>query len=578
MAATVKKEEEKTREEQTQEEKLSGIASIMGKNQYTPGDTVQQAQQRLNAKREDKPGQYSCRWQEQMDGILQNILNRKEFRYDVNADPLFQQYRDQYTRAGQTAMQDTMGKAAQLTGGYGNSYAQQAGQQTYNTYMQGLTDKIPELYSLALQAYNNQGNDLKDRYSLLGTADDQDYGRYRDSVSDYNTELDRLTNEYNTERSYDYGQYRDNMTDAQQRWTNAWTLYQKGGKALLNWCQNMDVFATSTMYAMAEEAVKSRGMKSGDGGFEKAVNEMYTDIIRKTQPNYTITERSEMLRDSRAGAKIFSMYKTQPNQNLNILMQAAGTLSKVSRDFKAGVGGVTAADVRRAKTDFVNAGTAVVVGGNLMFVLVRTGVNLIMGQVAGYRDDETNEVTSDAVLEGMFKEFLSSMSGMFLLGGQAYDILNSTVSGESYYGLSDNAIKTVGDLTEKSVKLFQKIKEGGVEFGDYEKTAGALLTAMGVPYSNAKRFVEAYRHWAQNLEKGSLWNYSEEYTTGANYRNRFLEAYRAGDQEGCGNSLAALAALSDAPNQRRIASEVRSGFQSSFREKFLQGEITADEV
>lgn len=352
----------------------------------------------------------------------------------------------------------------------------------------------------------------------------------------------------------------------------------KGGKALLNWCQNMDVFATSTMYAMAEEAVKSRGLKSGDGGFEKAVNEMYTDIIRKTQPNYTITERSEMLRDSRAGAKIFSMYKTQPNQNLNILMQAAGTLSKVSRDFKAGVGGVTAADVRRAKTDFVNAGTAVVVGGNLMFVLVRTGVNLIMGQVAGYRDDETNEVTSDAVLEGMFKEFLSSMSGMFLLGGQAYDILNSTVSGESYYGLSDNAIKTVGDLTEKSVKLFQKIKEGGAEFGDYEKTAGALLTAMGVPYSNAKRFLEAYRHWVQNLEKGSLWNYSEEYTTGANYRNRFLEAYRAGDQEACGNSLAALAALSDAPNQRRIASEVRSGFQSSFREKFLQGEITADEV
>lgn len=230
MAATVKKEEEKTREEQTQEEKLSGIDSIMGKNQYTPGDTVQQAQQRLNAKREDKPGQYSSRWQEQMDGILRSILNRKEFRYDVNADPLFQQYRDQYTRAGQTAMQDTMGKAAQLTGGYGNSYAQQAGQQTYNTYMQGLTDKIPELYSLALQAYNNQGNDLKDRYSLLGTADNQDYGRYRDSVSDYNTELDRLTNEYNTERSYDYGQYRDNMTDAQQRWTNAWTLYQKGYK------------------------------------------------------------------------------------------------------------------------------------------------------------------------------------------------------------------------------------------------------------------------------------------------------------------------------------------------------------
>jgi hypothetical protein len=37
----------------------------------------------------------------------------------------------------------------------------------------------------------------------------QDYGRYRDQVSDYYTELDRLYNQYNAERDYDYGKYVD---------------------------------------------------------------------------------------------------------------------------------------------------------------------------------------------------------------------------------------------------------------------------------------------------------------------------------------------------------------------------------
>lgn len=195
---------------------------------YNPSDAVNQALERLNAARNGKPGEYTNRWQEQMDATLQDILSRKDFQYDVNADPLYQQYRDQYMRNGQMAMGDTMGQAAQLTGGYGNSYAMQAGQQAYNGYMQGLNDKIPELYSLAMQAYNNQTNDMMNRYNLMGTAENSEYGRYQDSMSAYNTELDRLLNQYNTERSYDYGMYRDTVSDQQQQWANAWAMFQAG--------------------------------------------------------------------------------------------------------------------------------------------------------------------------------------------------------------------------------------------------------------------------------------------------------------------------------------------------------------
>ncbi len=227
LTTTVKTDEEKKQEEQLQQAN-STVKSIMGSNPYTPSSAVTQAQEQLKAYQAQKPAEYTNRWKDQMDTMLNNILNRKDFQYDVNADPLFQQYRDQYIRNGQLAMRDTMGQAAQLTGGYGNSYAQQAGQQAYNGYMQGLTDKIPELFNLAMQAYNNKTNDMTNRYSLMGTQEGKEYSRYQDGMNAYNAELERLQNLYNTERSYDYGQYRDSVTDAQQRWANAWAMFQSG--------------------------------------------------------------------------------------------------------------------------------------------------------------------------------------------------------------------------------------------------------------------------------------------------------------------------------------------------------------
>lgn len=227
-AMTVTQEDEEKKKQEQAQQNVQTVQSIMGSNSYTPGSSVTQAQEQLKAYQDKKPEAYTNRWKDQMDGILNDILNRKEFSYDVKADPLFQQYRDQYVRNGQLAMRDTMGQAAQLTGGYGNSYAQQAGQQAYNGYMQGLTDKIPELYNLAMQAYNNKTNELNNRYNLIGTQEGKEYSRYQDDMNAYNTELARLQNLFNTERSYDYGQYRDSVTDAQQRWANAWAMFQAG--------------------------------------------------------------------------------------------------------------------------------------------------------------------------------------------------------------------------------------------------------------------------------------------------------------------------------------------------------------
>jgi hypothetical protein len=118
---------------------------------------------------------------------------------------------------GLTAMQDTMGQASALTGGYGNSYAQTVGQQQYQGYLQQLNDKIPELYQLARDSYDRDLSNLYNRYGLLSDAEAKEYSRYRDEVSDYYADRDYLTNRFYNERDFDYGQWSDNRNFSYQQ-------------------------------------------------------------------------------------------------------------------------------------------------------------------------------------------------------------------------------------------------------------------------------------------------------------------------------------------------------------------------
>jgi peptidoglycan hydrolase-like protein with peptidoglycan-binding domain len=176
---------------------------------YKPSDTVAQAEALLQQQLMNKPGAYQSSWQGQLNEIIQNIQNRDKFSYNLNEDALYQQLKDQYVLLGQQASMDTMGQAATLTGGYGNSYAQSVGQQAYQGYLQQLNDKVPELYGMALDQYNREGQAMYDQAALMAQMEDQDYGRYRDQMSEYYTELDRLTNDSRYQAETDYGRYMD---------------------------------------------------------------------------------------------------------------------------------------------------------------------------------------------------------------------------------------------------------------------------------------------------------------------------------------------------------------------------------
>ena len=165
---------------------------------------------------------------QQLQQIYDSYANRNPFSYDPTTDPMYQQYRDMYTRQGQLAMMDTLGQAAALTGGYGNSYAQNAGQQAYQGYLQQLNAMLPQFYGMALDNYNAQGDAILNQYSLMDNMAQQEYANYQQALNAALAEGDRL-----------YGQAQDIYSRNSSDWYNA---------------QQLGMTADNTAYARMQDA------------------------------------------------------------------------------------------------------------------------------------------------------------------------------------------------------------------------------------------------------------------------------------------------------------------------------------
>ena len=132
---------------------------------------------------------------DQVEELFNKYMNREEFEYDVSEDQLFQQALASAMGSGKAAMQDTIGQASALTGGYGSTYATSAGNQAYNSFIEDAYNNLPEYYNMALQAYQMEGDEMLQQFNMAATLDAQEYGRLVDS---YNAGVDERNWQYNT--------------------------------------------------------------------------------------------------------------------------------------------------------------------------------------------------------------------------------------------------------------------------------------------------------------------------------------------------------------------------------------------
>ena len=203
-------------------------------DQFKESDALNQAWAALGQLQGNAPGEWVDPYKDKYMGYLDQYEKRDPFSYDVNSDALYQQYKDQYTQQGQMAMMDTMGQAAAMTGGYGNSYAQTVGQQVYNQHLGQLNAIVPELYSMAYDRYQQEGQDLLNMHSLYRGLSDQDYSQYLGSVDKYFKELDAASSYANTLYGKEYGEWSDKTKMDYDLWNANTSIQQSDYQMLKN--------------------------------------------------------------------------------------------------------------------------------------------------------------------------------------------------------------------------------------------------------------------------------------------------------------------------------------------------------
>lgn len=293
-----------------------------------------------------RPDKYQSAYEGTINSLLEIIRNQKPFdvKSDANYNALYDQYAERYKAQAQRAMNDAMASANAQTGGYGSTYGQAVGQQAYDNTMQGMNDNNLNLLNLAYQMYSdNQANDYK-KLNAYQTQDNTLYDRYRDDVSDWQTDRNYNANQYwnsfqqdrsgyDTDRSFGYGVEQDELNRDDTQYQNAISKATELAKAGLpvpsyltdrinqynkKYGLSGDAAATLSQIAAAAQTAKAakssgsgRGRKSSGRSGKTVSKDIYTDdsAFRKQYPSAGGSDKRNLM----AQSEYESRYETVKN-------------------------------------------------------------------------------------------------------------------------------------------------------------------------------------------------------------------------------------------------------------------------
>lgn len=357
---------------------------------YNQSALVQAAQNRLNNIEASKPGGYQSKNNEQLQQLLNQVLHPEAFSYNPNNDSTYLQYRDQYTAQGKKAMEDSIGKAVSLSGGFNNSYAQQVGQSTYNNYMSELTNKIPELEQIAYQRYRNELADKQAAYETLKNVEDTEYSRYMDILNQYNAERDYAANRRDTLSAEDYNRYLNDIQNEQ--WERQYN-YQLDRDKIAD-----ERYDAETMYKKYRDSVE-----------DSKWNQEYR--VARDERNYQ-KKRDEAADEAAAAAaqneyydKLYSRYLdtlklSADNPKNQTLKEDAENLRSLLRDSGMGTGGVSNySALSEAATSLYSE---------------RNGARKLKNQIDDWYDDGMDMATIEKLVKEVTGKTVNDFFGQFI--------------------------------------------------------------------------------------------------------------------------------------------------------------------
>lgn len=252
---------------------------------------------------------------------------------------------------------------------------------------------------------------------------------------------------------------------------------------LMNWITAMDAHTVGSLWYACEENVKdsNKALQVGSDEYYKEVAKLFNQVTYDTQPNYTVMQRPDILRNPNALVRALFMFKTQIMQNFNILAEACMEYGYARKNFEKG-----SAEMRAAKVKLSRAITSQLVAA-LIIALIDGTRKLIRRNLMGLgKEIEITHIPLEYA-----NAFMSSLFGTFTGGTEIYEMVYSIVSGDRYYGFGDvDAIDVPADIANEIVNISKSAINGNFEWQDLEGFAGKLARAFGLPIENILKILK----------------------------------------------------------------------------------------
>ena len=216
-------------------------------------------------------------WYQKARQTAEALLERPAFSYEPEADPLYRAARDQTLRQGRWAMEDTLGKAAALSGGYASSYAQSQAAKAYGDQLDRLAALLPDYYDRARSAYDKQTGTLRDALGSAIGLYDKDYQAWLDKQSARERQAAADTKRDQWEREF---------AEDHSRWAaefdrDAEKLAAQQAAAAASQARSDAANERSYAYRMAMLALQ-QGLKVSDALLQTAgIDKAYAETIRR---------------------------------------------------------------------------------------------------------------------------------------------------------------------------------------------------------------------------------------------------------------------------------------------------------
>ena len=334
------------------------------------------------------------------------------------------------------------------------------------------------------------------------------------------------------------------------------TLAQKGmdklPKALTGWINGMDEVTVAALWEGSKRYVQNHTAEfegaevTGSPAYWEAVNRTYQKVIEQTQPNYTVMQRAGIQRNPDGMAKALTMFTTQRFQNYGILADAVGDYKAQAERYRAESSAENKAEVQRAGQQLRRAVASQTVQ-TVTFALMKMGVGFVLHRWKDLQD-ENGDMTLKSLLKRLGELCMESFAGTGLYGSEIYGFASNAVTGNDYDVVSAANLGLVNEFAAAAGKFAYELRKdiGGMDEDEAEKhdrklwtLAGnvveAGLQALGVPYANGKKFVEAAAGWYGTLQdwkkNGKYGNFDSLPESATGQYDRLYNAYAGGDAD-----------------------------------------------